>query len=187
MQELQAKLDCQEAEAQVNAACRLLNRYQHALAVLMLLCVVSFSLWLMPTGTQQTQGHWRLDQIHTDKAQQLYQEQHSNGQMGRHFVDLATGDITSGGISLSYGQTILVGDRSIIELESCVGGGGGGFGDRLLQIKHTAADGTTTTGPCGRNNWSTVPLAIQGSGVVVFYSEQTTAAGKRYPVAVIKS
>ena len=41
-------------------------------------------------------------------------------------------------------------------------------------------------GPCGRNNWSTSHLAIAGSPVVVFFSEQPVAVGNRYPVAIVK-
>ena len=75
-------------------------------------------------------------------------------------------------------------DGSFLELESCLGGGGG-FGDTWRQIRHVTRNGEVV-GPCGRNNWSASHLAIAGSPVVVFFSEQPVAVGNRYPVAIVK-
>lgn len=112
----------------------------------------------------------------------LFLEAHSNGQYGRKSIDLRTGEITSAGVMQGFAQSVLVGDGSFLEIESCVGPT---FGDIWRQIRHVTPAGSTT-GPCGRNNWTNVALALPGSPFVVFYSETPTALGKRYPVAVVR-
>jgi hypothetical protein len=62
---------------------------------------------------------------------------------------------------------------------------GATFGDTWRQIRHVTRSGEEL-GPCGRNNWSTAHLAIDGSPVVVFFSELPRATGTRYPVMVVK-
>lgn len=112
----------------------------------------------------------------------LYLEAHSNGQAGRKTVDLRTGEVSSAGVMPSYAQSILVGDGSILEVETCQGGT---FSEPWRQLRHITRTGEVV-GTCGRNNWSTSSLTIEGSPVVVFFSELPTATGVRYPVAVVK-
>lgn len=112
----------------------------------------------------------------------LFLEAHANGQYGRRLIDLRDGTVSSGGLMLGYADSILVGDGSFLELESC---SGPTFGDTWKQIRHVTRSGEQL-GPCGRNNWTESHLVIAGSPFVVFYSEHPTANGNRYPVAVVK-
>lgn len=112
----------------------------------------------------------------------MFFEQHSGGQVGRRSIDLRAGTVTSAGIALGYAQTVLVGDGSFLEIQSCTGST---FTDSWRQITHVTPNGSTTS-PCGRNNWSNIPLALPGSPYVVFYAETGLATARRYQVAVVR-